>query len=507
MKKKLLGILVCTLFLFSAFASATTVNDCRIKNNLTPNIMKETMGNVQISSDSSDEKHPSIAQAADGSILIAYDRQQSSLLAHIHIMRSDDGGNTWSKIWDTNRGDTQFGYHNWPVMVAPPGGDQVYAGWNDESNNFIWHINISDPSDPDTYSEQTWTYDASGWDSDRHSFTIAALDETKFAIGHVGHVEFAGFDLPSNCQIQCFTEGYTTFGITGDEDYPLGYNNEVAVSPNLFWQIWDFPNDDTGTSDLLLKWGDYIEQTDAHLWPDEEITSSADYIDPALAASGENIFFAYMSNENGDFDLKCRYSPDEGETWQENTIPSQSGVDEKSPEIYMSGSNIYCTFVRNNNLYLTTSANFGQTWDETEQINDVDGTVLDEPGAVDISSGGIAWVDTRNGNEDIYYYGFGATPIITVKSISGGFGVSAIIENTGNADAINVQWSIDLEGALVIVGNHADGTISTLAAGTSQTVKIGFVLGFGGVTIKAAADGATKSATGTVLLFLVTNVE
>jgi hypothetical protein len=76
----------------------------------------------------------------------------------------------------------------------------------------------------------------------------------------------------------------------------------------------------------------------------------------------------------------------------------------------------------------------------------------------------------------------------------------------GTADATNVQWSIDLEGGLVIIGKHADGTISTLAAGATQTVKIGFVLGIGGVTITAAAGGSTKTASGTVLGPLVIGV-
>ncbi len=95
--------------------------------------------------------------------------------------------------------------------------------------------------------------------------------------------------------------------------------------------------------------------------------------------------------------------------------------------------------------------------------------------------------------------------MIGIESISGGIGVSVVIKNSGTVAASNVQWSIDLEGGLILVGKSAGDTIPTLAAGASVTVKIPFVLGLGGVTIEAA-DGATKSATGTVFLFLVTEV-
>ena len=59
---------------------------------------------------------------------------------------------------------------------------------------------------------------------------------------------------------------------------------------------------------------------------------------------------------------------------------------------------------------------------------------------------------------------------------------------------------------MILVGKSAGDTIPTLAAGASVTVKTPFALGLGGVTIKAAADGATKSATGTVFLLLVTGI-
>ena len=41
--------------------------------------------------------------------------------------------------------------------------------------------------------------------------------------------------------------------------------------------------------------------------------------------------------------------------------------------------------------------------------------------------------------------------------------------NSGTGVATNIQWSIDLEGGLILLGKNAGDTIPTLAAGASET--------------------------------------
>ena len=160
-------------------------------------------------------------------------------------------------------------------------------------------------------------------------------------------------------------------------------------------------------------------------------------------------------------------------------------------------------YAKNGNVYLVKSTDGGATWSEPEQINEVDGTVSMEEKCIDICSRGIVWIDTRNGNKDIYFATLPA-PIIKID-LAGGFGVKANVCNEGSEAAENVPWSVDLTG-LVFVGKHSEGTIDTLNPGESVTVGPGLVFGFGPTTITANVGGTTATASGFVLGPLVLGV-
>ena len=157
---------------------------------------------------------------------------------------------------------------------------------------------------------------------------------------------------------------------------------------------------------------------------------------------------------------------------------------------------MYCSYIKEGDLFLIKSEDGGASWGEPEKINEIDGTVVEEPRSIEMSDAGIVWTDERDGNKDIYYMPL-PVPIINIVSITGGFGISVNIENSGSVDAMALQYSIDLEG-LVLIGASIQDTID-IPAEEIVTVNAGLILGFGKIIITVNAGKSTKTVEATLL--------
>ena len=117
-----------------------------------------------------------------------------------------------------------------------------------------------------------------------------------------------------------------------------------------------------------------------------------------------------------------------------------------------------------------------------------------------------------NGGNKIFYVWFivGTAPNLDIKSVSGGlYRVSAVITNTGSADAIGVDWSIGLGGnGLVILGKQTSGRLMSVPMGGERTITSGFVLGLGKVMVTiivydSGAKGAQMVKSAQLILFYI----
>jgi len=102
-------------------------------------------------------------------------------------------------------------------------------------------------------------------------------------------------------------------------------------------------------------------------------------------------------------------------------------------------------------------------------------------------------------------------PELSIEAIAGGFGVSAKINNVGDGEATDTEWSITLDGGLIILGKETTGTIASIPAGESADISSGLIFGIGRPTITVTAEcaegaSAEGNATGLVILFFVIGV-
>ncbi|GAG90714.1 unnamed protein product [marine sediment metagenome] len=100
-------------------------------------------------------------------------------------------------------------------------------------------------------------------------------------------------------------------------------------------------------------------------------------------------------------------------------------------------------------------------------------------------------------------------PIFEIGNITGNlFKVSTVIRNIGGVDATKVNWSITLDGGIILLGKETTGNILSLPAGDEKTINSSVIFGFGKTVITATAECAgglsgTKTRDASVFLFFI----
>lgn len=481
-------------------------------------------GDVLIADSEEDDISPVITECFGNNFITAYAEQSDIFTSHNVITISTDGGNIWQPFhFDWSE------YNTNPAVTFS--GNRALAGWiHDptvlEANPLLYiiedEVDLINPSEWQ-YSSWYWQdYNAYNW----HDLDLAGClpyDEKPYFWGigsFIGSLEYetwayaieAPFIMTDYSDIWTELDPYV-FGMSPITQWNNSRTSSVDIDQykEKGYLVCDFLNISDETYDIGV-----LETPIPTLWESNavwyfyEISGGDDnsYINPDISVSEGLGVIACETNENDNQDIISFISQNGFNTTKKIFI-ANSLDDETNPNIISYKGELQCTFIKNGNLYATLSTDDGNTWSDPQRINDEDGTVISGWRCSDITKGGYAvWMDNRNENSDIYFDTIPGVsiPIIEITSIEGGFGVSINIENTGTGDATDIQWIINIEGGLILLSGHKEGTIPTLIAGDSISIKTGFVFGFGSVTITASAADVTSTATGTIIGPFVINV-
>ncbi len=449
------------------------------------------------------EYHPTIASSGN-TFFAGYVYAPSIIEQYVYMAVSTDGGNTFENAGYWNiEGVTDYpSFANW-------GGNTFYGTFMPDPNTaYTYLMEIQDITDTSTWGLVYWDWSSYGWhdfmepkiacDNSQNPWEfgviafVASTTYTEEELINGPHMFFADPDTENSGWISWW-------------EYPGCQHADATIdkAKDMIYTTYDWYNDTAATWNILVWARGFEDPFDDNVSFLVEIPTTFYAVNPAIAAYNDNVVVVAQSDEHINQDIVCFYSSDGGMTWETSYVTSAT-QDDLYPDIVVSGNKLICTFVREGNLYYSSSEDWGATWSEPVKINDVDGSVASEFGTSYACSSGVIWTDTRDGNPDVYFDTFPA-PIINIE-ISGLFGVKATVSNTGSIAAENVPWSIKLSG-FVPIGSTKEGTISSLEPGQSTTIKTGLVFGIGPTDITVNVGGTTATAHGFVLGPLVLGVK
>jgi len=284
-------------------------------------------------------------------------------------------------------------------------------------------------------------------------------------------------------------------------DTAPAYNPAIATGDDFFYVVVQHENETTGKDQIVYKAfsiehykelggcpNPWSPGDEGNLYSDIEFTPWQFYlaneaVDPDVTASGNNVCIVYSQHDG----IRCNYSYNDGASWNTSIVAKNAAF----PCVYMKDKHVFCAYVQDGNVYKIESLDGGATWGNPIRLNDIDGTVAEEYGSVDMIDLGVVWTDERNGAKDIY---FANESKLIIKNLKGQFGsVSAVVENIGTAIASNIQWEINIDG-MIFTGGHSEGSIAFLPAGSETTIStINLIFGIGPATITIIAGEILKT--------------
>src|SRR5205809_494230 len=130
-------------------------------------------------------------------------------------------------------------------------------------------------------------------------------------------------------------------------------------------------------------------------------------LDPAIAASGSNVFVVWRDDSSGNFDILLKVSNDGGATFGDEIVLDDGGGNSFDPRIAASGSNVYIAWKvsddsGNSEIFFAASTNNGTSFSESENVSSNAGSSSQPAVAASGSNVFVVWRDdSLSGNSDI----------------------------------------------------------------------------------------------------------
>ena len=467
---------------------------------------------VQITTQTYDEAHPSVAHSPTGVFYAMAEVSEDGVDWLPSFYSSDSTGQTWTyegsftypgceyTALDSNSIGT-YGTFGAPpdvtsqvvyFMAEDPAGDSGVWDWSGVGDGFsyLFYNDIAAYNDPNPNAT------AIGWDlaltgDYGATYGVPMVMYREFGPNDYGLMSRAsgrqGYVHAANCADQ---EKLLIYNVYDREDGASLYVRAINVgqwnwnAANQYWSHPDKKSLDIAETEFLVEY-------------------------PDIAAENDTVIVVAQKIDGASNDIICYYS-ENGLSSRNSVMIADSTDDELYPQVTMIDEDTaVCTYFKNDVLYFKSTEDGGATWGPETQVSDSQANAQYRGEGLCNNVGSVysVWEDTRNSNVDIYFDKLSfyvPTPNVQIGAVEGGIGkVTMEIMNTGDADATNVDWSITVTGGILNrINVTSNGTIATLAqGGGTETVQTdAFIFGLGTITVKLTAGPVSKTKTGKVLL-------
>jgi len=201
--------------------------------------------------------------------------------------------------------------------------------------------------------------------------------------------------------------------LTNDNSGSWSYGNTpsdnnvwcVAASGNDVHVVWYDYRNDVGAGEIYYKnstdggvsWG-----TDIRLTNDPSIS-----VNPSVAVSNLFVHIVWQEQRDGNYEIYYKRSTDGGLSWSADSRLTNSTFDSWNPSVAVSGLVMHLVWQDNRDgnfeIYYKNSTDGGLTWGSDTRLTNDPAISTTPVVCVSGSDVHIAWHDTRDGNDEIYY--------------------------------------------------------------------------------------------------------